>query len=77
MSGSRPGDGDDHAGDGEGRAVRDARTRAAIEAYRRTLRNQSGPDGPDRDPGEAARSSAADERLLAERPPHWQTRRRT
>lgn len=62
---------------------RDARTRAAIEAYRRTLRNESADrsDSADADGASGARGvsgsqndrtlSEADARLMADRPPHW------
>lgn len=59
------------------RRARDARTRAAVEAYRRTLRNESSAgDGLDREPGGPGAFSAEEARLLAERPPHWQTKPR-
>lgn len=50
--------------------AKDPRVQAAIEAYRRTLRNESG------DTAGSAESSS-DERLLADRPPHWAPKSRT
>lgn len=47
--------------------TKDPRVQAAIEAYRRTLRNESGGSTP-------ASEANGDERLLADRPPHWATR---
>ena len=47
--------------------AKDPRVQAAIEAYRRTLRNESGDIAP-------ASEANSDERLLADRPPHWTTR---
>lgn len=49
--------------------AKDPRVQAAIEAYRRTLRNESGDSAP-------ASGANSDERLLADRPPHWATRSR-
>ncbi len=49
--------------------AKDPRVQAAIEAYRRTLRNESGDLAP-------ASEASSDERLLADRPPHWATRSR-
>lgn len=50
------------------------RIERAKAAYRRTLRNQADQDvDADASGGYAARSSN-DERLLAERPPHWQVK---
>lgn len=51
--------------DEEAVARRKAAARAAVEAYRRTLRNESA--------SERAGSGApsGDERYLADRPPHW------
>lgn len=62
------------------RRARDARTRAAIEAYRRTLRNEAS-RGTGSDPGSggggpAGARTAEEAQLLAERPPHWQTKPR-
>ncbi|MYM19970.1 hypothetical protein GSY69_08315 [Brevibacterium sp. 5221] len=49
-------------------AERRERLRRAVEAYRATVRNEAAPDAP------APRSGAGanDERLLGDRPPHWQ-----
>lgn len=49
--------------------AKDPRVQAAIEAYRRTLRNESGDLAP-------VSEANSDERLLADRPPHWATRSR-
>lgn len=45
--------------------AKDPRVQALIEAYRRTLRNESASSAP------TSAETSGDEHLLAERPPHW------
>lgn len=54
--------------DGKNRAPRDPAVQAAIDAYRRTLRNEAATSAP------PPSGTSSDDRLLADRPPHWQTR---
>ncbi|GAA4283073.1 hypothetical protein GCM10022261_06040 [Brevibacterium daeguense] len=62
-------------GGDSGAKKRDDTAKKAVEAYRRMVRNEASPhSGGASDPAE--NRDSADERLLAERPPHWQSRTR-
>jgi hypothetical protein len=63
--------GDDSAKKADDRAKKaDDRAKKAIETYRRMVRNEASQSSD----SAADNRESADERLLAERPPHWQSR---